>query len=107
MFISVLGQRRFAILILFLSIVCVDGAEAQANKAAEVPANGKQGMQVPDSIHAEDYIIGPDDLLNVYVLDVPELSRDYRVSNSGNVTLPVLQKPLAASGLILPQHCIV
>jgi polysaccharide export outer membrane protein len=51
----------------------------------------------------EDYIIGPDDLLNVYILDVPELSRDYRVSAAGTIAIPVLAKPLDATGLTLAQ----
>src|SRR5450631_3034409 len=54
-------------------------------------------------IIAEDYIIGPDDLLNIYVLDVPELSRDYRVSATGTITVPVLANPLNAAGLTLAQ----
>jgi polysaccharide biosynthesis/export protein len=57
----------------------------------------------PGSIGGLDYIVGPDDLLNVYILDVPELSRDYRVSATGMVTLPLLAKPIGAAGLTLSQ----
>jgi polysaccharide export outer membrane protein len=52
---------------------------------------------------AEDYIIGPDDLLNIYVLDVPELSREYRVSATGTITVPVLANSLNTAGLTLSQ----
>jgi polysaccharide export outer membrane protein len=48
----------------------------------------------PDS----DVTISPDDVLDIYVLDVPELSRQYRVSPSGTVLLPLLDQPLAAAG---------
>ncbi len=48
-----------------------------------------------------DYTISPDDVLDVYILDVPELSRSYRVSPSGTVTLPLLASPLTAAGLTL------
>ncbi len=48
-------------------------------------------------------MIAPDDLLNVYILDVPELSREYRVSMSGQVAFPLLSKPLTAAGLTLDQ----
>src|SRR5664280_1906012 len=46
-----------------------------------------------------DSIISADDVLEVYVMDVPELSRQYRVSPSGNIDLPLLPSPLQAAGL--------
>lgn len=46
-----------------------------------------------------DSAISSDDILDVYVMDVPELSRQYRVSPSGNVELPLLKKPVTAVGL--------
>jgi polysaccharide export outer membrane protein len=49
----------------------------------------------PDS----DVTISPDDVLDIYVLDVPELSRQYRVSPSGTVLLPLLDQPLTAAGI--------
>ncbi|HKC70690.1 MAG TPA: polysaccharide biosynthesis/export family protein, partial [Terriglobales bacterium] len=42
-----------------------------------------------------EYLISPDDVLEVYVLDVPELSRSYEVSATGKVTLPLLAAPVA------------
>ena len=42
------------------------------------------------------YLIGPDDVLSVYIVDVPELSREYRVDPTGSVTLPILSKPVRA-----------
>ena len=51
--------------------------------------------QVTDS----DSLISPDDVLDVYVMDVGELSRQYRVSPDGNVVLPLLSEPLKAAGL--------
>ena len=50
-----------------------------------------------------EYLISPDDVLDVYVLDVPELSRSYEVSATGKVTLPLLAAPVAAAGLTLEQ----
>lgn len=46
-----------------------------------------------------EYIVAPDDLLDIYVVDVPELSREYRVSPDGTITLPLLSEPLTAAGL--------
>jgi polysaccharide export outer membrane protein len=39
----------------------------------------------------------------VYILDVPELSREYRVSSTGTVAVPLLSNPLTAQGLTLAQ----
>lgn len=39
---------------------------------------------------SQDYRIGPEDLLEVSVFDVPELSRAMRVSLSGEISLPLL-----------------
>jgi polysaccharide export outer membrane protein len=46
-----------------------------------------------------DSLISPDDVLDVYVMDVAELSRQYRVSPSGNVSVPLLKEPIDASGM--------
>src|ERR1019366_7109947 len=55
---------------------------------------------VGDSSHGYgDSIISPDDVLEVYVMDVPELSRQYRVSPSGTVDLPLLPNSVPAAGL--------
>jgi len=59
-------------------------------------------VQAPASAEPE-YLISPDDVLEVYVLDVPELSRAYEVSATGKVTLPLLAAPVAAAGLTLEQ----
>ena len=46
-----------------------------------------------------EYIVAPDDLLDIYVVDVPELSREYRVSPDGSITLPLLSESITAAGL--------
>jgi polysaccharide export outer membrane protein len=60
-----------------------------------------QSIDLP--VEAGEYIIGPDDVLNISILDVPELSGEFRVSNTGKVTLPVLSHSLNAAGLTLTQ----
>jgi len=44
-------------------------------------------------------VISPEDQLEIYVLDVPELSRTYRVSQGGQIDVPLLPAPIAAAGL--------
>jgi polysaccharide export outer membrane protein len=46
-----------------------------------------------------DYIIGSGDLVTVSVFDVPELSRDLRVSQSGTVSMPLVPTRLHVAGL--------
>ena len=53
------------------------------------------------------YSVAPDDLLDVYVVDVPELSREYRVSPDGKLTIPLLPAPIVAQGLTPDQLAAV
>jgi polysaccharide biosynthesis/export protein len=55
------------------------------------------------SADLSDYEISPDDLLYVYVFDVPELSREYRVSPNGSIQMPLLADPIPAAGLTRTQ----
>ena len=65
-------------------------------------ASAEQNHAVSNTAQQE-YLINPDDLLDLYIVDVPELSRTYRVSPTGQVTLPLLSHPLNAAGLTLDQ----
>ena len=57
----------------------------------------------PSAAPDTDYVIAADDVLEVYVVDVPQLSRDYRVGPDGDITLPLLASPVKAKGLTLEQ----
>ncbi len=46
-----------------------------------------------------DYVIGDGDLLNIQIFDVPELSRELRVSQTGTIGIPLLPVRLLVSGL--------
>lgn len=50
-----------------------------------------------------EYVIDADDVLEVYVVDVPQFSRDYRVSPDGTIAIPLLPLPVKAEGLTLDQ----
>jgi polysaccharide export outer membrane protein len=94
----------YSCVILLLSpLVLIGGLQAQDSKVNNLASNPEHAnaTQVAALPKPEDYVIGPDDLLNVYVLDVPELSRDYRVSAAGTIAIPVLATPLDAAGLTL------
>lgn len=55
----------------------------------------------PSTLTKNDYTVSPEDLLEVQVLDVPEVSREYRVSSNGYLTLPLLAQPILAAGQTL------
>jgi len=49
--------------------------------------------------HPMDTPIGSGDLLHIDVFDVPELSRDVRVSDTGDITFPLIPERIPAAGL--------
>jgi len=48
---------------------------------------------------ARDYVIGSGDLLAIQVFDIPELSREIRVSQTGTIGIPLVPVRLHISGL--------
>jgi polysaccharide biosynthesis/export protein len=80
---------------------------ASCTPAQDLSVVGTQ-QQANDRIHSlgsvsrsgpHDYSIGSGDLLNVTVFDVPELSRDVRVSQSGTISIPLVPTRLHVAGL--------
>jgi polysaccharide biosynthesis/export protein len=94
---------RTVLAVLCLFLFCL-AAFAQSAKVVPASAPNKasqrsQSSQLPPVDNSGDSVITPDDVLEVYVLDVPELSRQYRVSPAGKVVLPLLPDSLSAAGL--------
>lgn len=56
-------------------------------------------LALAEAAKTGDYIIGPGDLLGIEVFDVPELSRDVRVNETGFVTIPLIPVKVQAGGL--------
>ncbi len=89
--------------LIFMAVCIPQAALGQMNIASK----GSSALDTPDSqsvgvLRAREnleYIVAPDDLLDIYVVDVPELSREYRVSPDGTITLPLLSEPVTAAGL--------
>lgn len=59
--------------------------------------------EAPSTAPLDEYLINPGDELDVYVYDVPELSRTYTVNPAGTIIVPLLPKPLQAAGLTSDQ----
>jgi polysaccharide export outer membrane protein len=82
--------------------------------ATLAPTSGAQRVETPQQTndrlralaaapHASpppsDYVIGTGDLISVQVFDVPEISRELRVSQTGTVGIPLIPVRLHLSGL--------
>jgi len=91
----------FAVLVCFLySSLCVYaqdptvvGTPEQANE--RIKALGQPSKPSPQ----HEYTIGNGDLLSIVVFDVPELTRDVRVSRAGTIALPLVPARLHIAGL--------
>lgn len=86
---------------IFLLVLTVLGcASAQPDLKAQAAAQQEPASETaaPTSGSGE-YLINPDDVLDIYVYGVPELSREYTVNTAGVVTLPLLPQPIRAAGL--------
>jgi polysaccharide biosynthesis/export protein len=74
-------------------------AAVPAEAAAAETNNRIAQLAAATTAKQGDYIIGSGDMLGVEVFDVPELSRDVRVNESGYISLPLLPVKIRAAGL--------
>ena len=86
----------------FVLPVCGQTPIAATEKpvAAVEPQHQSVGPRADSNL---EYVIDADDVLEVYVVDVPQFSRDYRVDPDGTITIPLLSSPIRAEGLTLNQ----
>jgi polysaccharide export outer membrane protein len=59
--------------------------------------------EAQSQLRGADYLVSQEDVLEITVFDVPELSRDYRVNSNGMIIMPLLATPIPAGGLTLEQ----
>ena len=81
------------------SVQGVPGQQLHASDPAQPEDSGKAWPALADDV------ISPDDLLDVSVFDVPEMSRTYRVHANGSIELPLIHEPVSAAGLTADQLC--
>lgn len=74
-----------------------DPAPPPASNSAPLEMHTKPASIFQPSAH--DYAISPDDLLDIHLFEIAEMSRTYRVSPSGSISLPLIPAPIAAVGL--------
>lgn len=84
-------------------------AVAQIQATTRVKRPGISHIETRRSVESQagtddlEYVIDPNDVLEVYVVDVAQLSRNYRVSPNGTIMIPMLSAPITAEGLTLNQ----
>jgi len=73
-------------------------AALQQVYAAGSQAGGTGGVE-QQGAKGEETLISPNDLLFIQVFDVDQMTREYRVSDSGTVDFPLLPAPVQVAGL--------
>jgi polysaccharide export outer membrane protein len=105
------GTRRAPLVAMALALCLAvwwgaKSAAGQSSVLKALPAAARESaLPVRSAPRAERlrYVIAPDDVLKIDVVDVAELTGTYRVSPDGTLTLPLVPKPIAAAGLTLSQ----
>jgi polysaccharide biosynthesis/export protein len=87
-----------------------DSAQSTSQTTATTPSDPQVGtataandrisqLALVQTAQERDYVLDSGDLLGIEVFDVPELTRDVRVSESGLISLPLLPVRVRAAGL--------
>jgi polysaccharide export outer membrane protein len=106
--VSYLSSRTALFLLLAVPSVF---SQQQKPTSAEQPASKPKNVNAAEAndriaqlalasdVKQGDYVIGSGDLLGIDVFDVPELSRDVRVNETGYISLPLMPSKVRAGGL--------
>ncbi len=73
--------------------------ESQNNRTVAEANDRIAQLAAASSLKQTDYVIGNGDLLGIDVFDVPELSRDVRVNETGYISLPLIPTKIQVTGL--------
>jgi polysaccharide biosynthesis/export protein len=76
---------------------------AVSEEDLRVASEAIASVKAQSAVGTAPYLVSPEDLLEVMVFDVPELSHDYRVTAGGGIVMPLLAGPIPAVGLTLEQ----
>jgi protein involved in polysaccharide export with SLBB domain len=102
-FIRTMG-RRSCVCIAFAGAMLIWNTPLSAQEISVVQTQQQANDRIKAlSLEAKsvphDYVIGNGDLLGISVFDVPELTRDVRVSQSGQISIPLVPVRLQMTGL--------
>src|SRR5580700_1173212 len=91
-------QARVLVAFWILSLAPLGAAaQSEPNQAAQ-PSDSTQSSQVW-AANVGDEPVGNGDLIYVTVTGSPEFTRSYRVSNDGDISIPLVPKPISVIGL--------
>jgi len=97
-----LGARSWCFVAATLLGILVLASPSRAQTVLETPQQTNdriKALSATSHVPSGEYIVGRGDLIAVDVFDVPELSREVRVSQTGTIGLPLLPIRLVVSGL--------
>ena len=91
-------------LLCFLALVLAAGlcrvaAQSQTDATPQETNDKIQELAALARTSTADPPVGAGDLIHIDVFDIPELSHDLRVSNSGVISFPLVADPIAVAGL--------
>src|SRR5271156_1841678 len=90
-------------LVSFLSVLVLCAVPAlYGQQKTETPQQTNEKIQelaAQERVKPHDVPVGTGDLLHIEVFDVPELSRDVRVGDAGDISYPLIPAKITAAGL--------
>ena len=91
---------RVCLLTFFGAIILVSPSFSQQRVETAAETNSRIAALAKQSPPLmSEYKLGNGDLVNVDVFDVPQLTRDVRIDDSGRISLPLLPERIVAKGL--------
>ena len=85
---------------ILLTFLCLQAAYGQAQEETTQQTNDRiQQLSHIAKPTVTDIPIGAGDVIHIDVFDVPELSRDVRVSSTGNIALPLVHDRIHVAGV--------
>jgi polysaccharide export outer membrane protein len=86
-----MGKEKQAALIIFVFLILIIGVRPSGSQQAVPLSRGQEENQVNGRDYfIREYIIGPRDLLEIKVFELPEFDQTVRVSEDGSITLPLI-----------------
>lgn len=85
-------------LVVVSALVIAQAAGGQETEPAQQTNAKIQQLAALERAQPQDETIGSGDLLHIEVFDVPELTRDVRVSDTGDISFPLLTDRISVAG---------
>jgi len=92
-----------ALILFFHNASCISAQEVSVVGTTQQTNERIQSLSTDARSSLHEYTIGTGDLVDISVFDVPELTREVRVSQAGTVSMPLVPAPLHIAGLTTTQ----